>query len=124
MSTVFEVLCQSLEIKENLKLSSIVVAFDQVLYSRVPGDRVRFSIESTGRTEIQPCCSPTQACIRGSDETGVVRIPDMDSGEAQWEEVLGRRHVIKSSKVAQQRLQSRVPAEILRKFFFQSCGAV
>ena len=83
MSTVFEVLCQSLEMMENLKLSSIVVAFDQVLYSRVPGDRIRFSIESTGRTEIQPCCLPTQACIRGSDETGVVRISDMDSGEAQ-----------------------------------------
>lgn len=83
MSTVFKVLCQSLKIKENLKLSSIVVAFDQVLYSRVPGDHVRFSIGCAGRTEIQPCCSPTQACIRGSDESGVVRILDLDSGEAQ-----------------------------------------
>ena len=76
MSTVFEVLCQSLEIKESLKLSSIVVAFDQVLYSRVPGDCGRFSIGCAGRMEIQ-------ACIQGCDETGVVRIPDLDSGEAQ-----------------------------------------
>ena len=83
MSTVFEVLCQSLEIKESLKLRSIVVAFDQALYSRVPGDRRRFSIGCAGRTEIQLCCSPTQACIQGSDETGVVSISDLDSGEAQ-----------------------------------------
>ena len=83
MSTAFEVLCQSLEIKESLKLSSIAVAFDQALYSRVPGDCGRFSIGCAGRMEIQLCRSPTQACIQGCDETGVVRIPDLDSGEAQ-----------------------------------------
>ena len=83
MSTVFEVLCQSLEIKQSLKLSSIVVAFDQALYSRVPRDCGRFGIGCAGRMEIQLCRWPTQACIQGCDETGVVRIPDLDGGEAQ-----------------------------------------
>ena len=34
MSTVFEVLCQSLKIKESLKLNTIVVVFDQALYAK------------------------------------------------------------------------------------------
>ena len=34
MSTVFEVLCQSLNIKDSLKLNAIVFVFDQALYAK------------------------------------------------------------------------------------------
>ena len=112
--------CLKCQVRDSLKLNTIVVVFDQALYAKAAEIKWKHSehfgddiprmgaydlyVAKNIRKEVPgswfersvyrvPGCAAPQACIQSPDEESVVRIPDVDSREAQREEVFSRQCV-------------------------------